>query len=99
MQHSGRRGPVHAPIRRLWGAVPKCNVLALRIKRVGQIAVIFLSVRTDDDHAAYAAAATAMDALAAEQPGYRGMDQFSFDVGYQSNRKVRAEVVVTVAPK
>lgn len=43
-------------------------------KRVGQIAVIFVSVRTDDDGAGYAAAATAMDALAAEQPGYRGME-------------------------
>ncbi len=43
-------------------------------KRLGQTAVIFLSVRTDDDHAGYAAAAAAMDALAAEQPGYRGME-------------------------
>lgn len=43
-------------------------------QRVGQIAVIFLSVRTDDDHAAYAAAADAMDKLAARQPGYRGME-------------------------
>ena len=43
-------------------------------KRVGQIAVIFLSVRTDDDHDGYAAAATAMDRLAATQPGYRGME-------------------------
>jgi len=43
-------------------------------ERVGQIAVIFLSVRTDDDDDGYAAAADAMDALAAEQPGYRGME-------------------------
>ena len=32
-------------------------------KRLGQIAVIFLSVRTDDDHAGYAAAAAAMEVL------------------------------------
>lgn len=48
-------------------------------KRVGQIAVIFLSVRTDDDHAGYAAAAEAMDKLAAQQPGYRGMENVRGD--------------------
>ena len=42
--------------------------------RTGRIAVIFLSRRTVRDDAGYAAAADAMDALAAEQPGYRGMD-------------------------
>lgn len=42
--------------------------------RTGQIAVIFLSQRTVDDDAGYAAAAEAMDALAARQPGYRGVD-------------------------
>jgi hypothetical protein len=31
--------------------------------------------------------------------GYTGSDRFSFDVGYQSNRKVRAEVEVSIAPK
>lgn len=41
--------------------------------RAGQIAVIFVSHRTGDDEAGYAEAATAMDALAAAQPGYRGM--------------------------
>lgn len=48
-------------------------------KRVGQIAVIFVSVRTEDDDAGYAAAAAAMDALAAEQPGYRGMESVRGD--------------------
>lgn len=43
-------------------------------KRAGQIAVVFLSVRTDRDNAGYAAAADAMDRLAAAQPGYRGME-------------------------
>ena len=41
--------------------------------RAGQVAVIFVSQRTADDDAGYAEAATAMDALAAAQPGYRGL--------------------------
>lgn len=43
-------------------------------ERIGQIAVIFVARRRADDPAGYAAAATAMDALAARQPGYRGID-------------------------
>lgn len=42
--------------------------------RPGDIAVIFLSQRTDADRAGYDAAAAEMTALAARQPGYRGMD-------------------------
>jgi heme-degrading monooxygenase HmoA len=42
--------------------------------RNGQIAVIFVSHRTDADAAGYAAAAEAMGRLAALQPGYRGVD-------------------------
>ena len=42
--------------------------------RTGQIAVIFISQRTREDDAGYAAAAEAMDALAARQPGYAGID-------------------------
>lgn len=42
--------------------------------RAGQIAVIFVSERTGDDDAGYAEAAAAMEALAAEQPGYRGIE-------------------------
>lgn len=46
--------------------------------RTGQVAVIFSSQRRSDDkgggEADYAAAATAMDRLAALQPGYRGVD-------------------------
>lgn len=34
--------------------------------------MIFTSRRTGDDEAGYAQAASAMEALAAEQPGYRG---------------------------
>ena len=41
--------------------------------RAGQVAVIFVSQRTADDAAGYAEAAAAMDALAARQPGYRGV--------------------------
>jgi len=42
--------------------------------RNGQIAVIFVSKRTGADAAGYSAAAAAMDALAALQPGYCGID-------------------------
>lgn len=42
--------------------------------RTGQYAVIFLSQRTEVDEDGYAAAAAAMEALAARQPGYRGVD-------------------------
>ena len=42
--------------------------------RVGQVAVIFTSQRNGRDPAGYDAAAAAMDALAAAQPGYRGVD-------------------------
>ncbi len=42
--------------------------------RTGQIAVVFVSIRNDADAAGYAEAAAAMDALAATQTGYRGVD-------------------------
>src|SRR3546814_4335243 len=42
--------------------------------RAGQTAVIFVSQRTDADADGYDRAAQAMAALAARQPGYRGMD-------------------------
>ena len=42
--------------------------------RTGQIAVVFVSIRNDADVAGYDQAAMAMDALAAVQPGYRGVD-------------------------
>jgi heme-degrading monooxygenase HmoA len=42
-------------------------------ERTGQVAVIFTSRRTAADDAGYAAAAEAMDRLAAQQPGYRGV--------------------------
>lgn len=56
--------------------------------RAGQIAVIFASHRTADDDAGYAAAAEAMGALAAAQPGYCGIvstrnaDGFGITVSY-----------------
>lgn len=40
----------------------------------GTIAVIFVALRTDHDDAGYGAAAARMDALAAMQPGYLGID-------------------------
>jgi len=46
----------------------------MRDDRTGQIVVIFLSRRTSEDDAGYAAAASAMDALARTQPGYRGIE-------------------------
>lgn len=42
--------------------------------RTGQTIVLFLSVRTADDATGYDAAAEAMEALAARQPGYRGFE-------------------------
>lgn len=42
--------------------------------RHGCVAVIFVSTRTGEDPEGYAAAADAMERLAAEQPGYRGVD-------------------------
>lgn len=49
--------------------------------RSGQIAVLFISQRTGEDAEGYAVAAAAMDALAAQQPGYRGMDHVGNDDG------------------
>lgn len=49
--------------------------------RIGQIAVIFVSVRSGRDREGYDAAAQAMDALAALQPGYRGVDSARGDDG------------------
>ncbi|WP_294191502.1 antibiotic biosynthesis monooxygenase [uncultured Sphingomonas sp.] len=52
------------------------------------MAVIFAAWRSDADQAGYAAAATAMDAFAAQQPGFcgvdaaRGSDGFSITVSY-----------------
>lgn len=46
----------------------------MRTDRNGQTAVIFVSRRNRDDPDGYAAAAAAMETLAAEQPGYRGID-------------------------
>jgi len=40
----------------------------------GAIAVIFVAQRTADDEEGYGRAAGAMDALAAQQPGYLGID-------------------------
>ena len=38
------------------------------------VAVIFTSLRTDDDHAGYAAMADEMERLGARQPGYLGLE-------------------------
>ena len=43
-------------------------------ERQGWVAVIFTAQRNGRDEPGYQAAATAMDALAARQPGYRGID-------------------------
>jgi len=55
-------------------AAKRLIATAMQGGRTGEVAVIFMSVRTDADHDAYAMAADAMDRLAAEQPGYRGME-------------------------
>ncbi len=46
----------------------------MRSDRSGQIVVIFLSIRTGADDSGYGEAATAMESLAATQPGYRGFE-------------------------
>jgi heme-degrading monooxygenase HmoA len=54
----------------------------------GTIAVIFVAQRTKRDEAGYAIAAAEMNALAAQQPGYagidsvRGQDGFGITVSY-----------------
>lgn len=45
-----------------------------RIHATDAIAVIFAAQKTGHDAQGYAVAASAMDALAAQQPGYLGMD-------------------------
>lgn len=56
--------------------------------RIGQVAVIFMAARLADDQGGYGAAATAMEALAATQPGYcgfesaRGADGFGIAVSF-----------------
>lgn len=42
-------------------------------RQVGEVAVIFAATRNGADRVGYDAAAAAMDALAAAQPGYRGV--------------------------
>jgi heme-degrading monooxygenase HmoA/predicted enzyme related to lactoylglutathione lyase len=44
-------------------------------------AVIFTSARRDDDHPGYAATAAEMEALAAGQPGYLGLESARADLG------------------
>ena len=49
---------------------------------VGATAVIFLSQRTDEDAQGYDEAASVMDALAATQPGYLGIDSLRDEDGF-----------------
>ena len=44
-------------------------------------AVIFTSVRTDDEHAAYSAMAQKMEELAATQPGFLGIESAREGIG------------------
>jgi heme-degrading monooxygenase HmoA len=54
----------------------------MRDDRTGEVAVIFAAWRNAVDPAGYAAAAAAMDALAACQPGYRGVDSARGENGF-----------------
>ena len=60
--------------RRGCASVPNAYPAGMNVERPGAIAVIFLSTRTGLDEAGYRAAAARMEALAAEQPGYLGME-------------------------
>jgi heme-degrading monooxygenase HmoA len=57
----------------------------------GTVAVIFVAQRSANDEAGYREAASAMDALAAQQPGYigidsvRGTDGLGITVSYWTN--------------
>ena len=51
-------------------------------ERKGQVAVVFTSQRNGADADGYDAAAAAMDALAAAQPGYRGIESARGPDGY-----------------
>ncbi|RDE05025.1 antibiotic biosynthesis monooxygenase family protein [Sphingomonas aracearum] len=61
--------------------------------RHGQTAIVFTSARTADDEEGYSRAARAMEALAAEQPGFRGMesargaDGIGITVSYWANEE------------
>jgi heme-degrading monooxygenase HmoA len=62
-----------ASLRLLWWAKsPYATDMATLPK--GSISVIFIAQRTCEDNLGYDAAAASMDALAAQQPGYLGMD-------------------------
>jgi heme-degrading monooxygenase HmoA len=50
--------------------------------RLGQTAVIFTSERTGADEEGYLAAANEMEALAAQQPGYRGIESARLPSGF-----------------
>ncbi|MBA4047022.1 MAG: antibiotic biosynthesis monooxygenase [Sphingomonas sp.] len=52
------------------------------MSRKGQIAVIFMSVRTGVDSDGYSTAALAMQARAATQPGYCGFESARGDDGF-----------------
>ena len=58
------------------------NKTAALADRRGQVAVIFTAWRSGADQAGYAAAAASMNALAAQQPGYRGVDTARGDDGF-----------------
>lgn len=53
-----------------------------RIHATGGIAVIFAAQHSGQDAAGYAVAASAMDRLAAQQPGYLGMDHAGGNDGF-----------------
>lgn len=52
-----------------------------RTPKAPYYAVIFTSLRTDTDHAAYAEMAAQMEALAATQPGYLGVESARAGIG------------------
>lgn len=63
----------------------------MEARQPGEVAVIFTATRNGRDAVGYDAATAAMDALAATQPGYRGIasargdDGFGITVSYWAN--------------
>lgn len=65
--------------------------------RDGEVAVIFSSRRNGRDPAGYDAAALAMDALAAAQPGFRGVDSARGSDGFGITVSYWADAAAAIA--
>lgn len=65
--------------------------------RTGQTVVIFISQGSGEDREGYAAAAARMNELAAQQPGYRGVDHIGSEAGISVTLSYWADEASAVA--